>query len=102
MRDRVLGLIGPELIGTLAWPIVVAITAKLVTDAMSHAAKSRGFSRDVKVEITKEAISIVHKKGIDPKKARQIVNKIFETLDEEPDLIEESKKGDFSTRVKTI
>jgi len=88
VKEKVLGLAGAELVGSLAWPIVVAVTGRLVADGLVHAAKSRRLSKEMRIEITKQSIIISNKWGVEPRKAREIIKKIIETLDSSQEIVD--------------
>jgi len=88
VKEKVLPLVGPGLIESFVWPIVIAVTANLITEALLRVAQSRRLSKEMKVEISDKAVTVVAKFGIDRKKANQIVKAIFGILDRHPGIID--------------
>ncbi len=91
-KETALPLTGAEIAASVAFPIVVAITSRLLIDALARIAESRK-RRGFKLSIEKQAINLSYPYGIPKKKARQIVRSILEILDEDPDFATKSRKS---------
>jgi hypothetical protein len=99
VKEKVLGLVGPELVNTLLWPIVVAVAARIITETLAHIAKSRIMKPKMRIEISDKVINIVHKDyAIDREKAIDVVKAVLETIDRDQDMIDKA----FETGPKRV
>ena len=92
VKEDVLPLTGPEIVGSIAIPIMVAITSRLVIDALDRVARSRR-RRVINVSVQRQAIQVSSDYGIAPKEARKIVRSILRLLDENPEILAQCVKN---------
>ena len=92
VKEDVLPLTGPEIVGSIAIPIMVAITSRLVIDALDRVARSRR-RRGINVSVQRQAIQVSSDYGIAPKEARKIVRSILRLLDENPEILAQCVKN---------